>query len=530
MDEIYSLPSEVEEGNIEYKRQVDGLTPDKIIKFKTQMLWRMAQGRNKTGIEEAIYYIGIEDNGSISGVTIENINNSIKNFSQIVKLCNAEIHSTKILDTDKGMVSVIRVRKLEDYLVKDEIKVGLLGASNTGKTTFLGSITYDILDDGDGSARSSMFRHNHEKINGTTSSIKYEIFGYSDNKYINYNSGFIASWEYIVKNSNKIINFIDLPGNSKYLKTTVFGLMAHRPDYILLFISLQNIYNDKTDVLTLDDDTKLYINLCLKLNIPFGIILTKSDLITDNVFDKIIPRVQNIINSETCIVQNESNINSLNNEITPIISISSLSNKNIDLVKLLLKNINVKHYPINDNRHTTEFMINDIIFISDVGVVVTGILNDGRIKVGNRLLIGPINKTFYNTEIVSIHKKQIPSKYIYQGEMGSIVIKLDNKIDINKHLLIISPDKLVNLRNKFKILIKKENYIELKKEHNLMMFCKNIYDSIIIDDIVEYTTEILLSVRFHNNNIQLINSNDYVCIRYNTSVIIGIILVEHHLA
>ena len=477
----------------------------------------MNEGRLKTGIEEAIYYIGIEDNGTISGVGIESINNSIKNFSSIVKLINAEVFSTQIQHTDKGIVAIIKVRKLENYLIEDEIKIGLLGASNNGKTTFLGTITYDILDDGNG-VTSNMFRHDHEKLNGTTSSINYEIFGCSDDKYINYNSGFIASWEYIVKNSKKIINFIDLPGNSKYIKTTLFGLMAHRPDYILMFMS-DNTYN------IIDDDTQIYINLCIKLNIPFAIILTKKDMVNDTITNKSIDEIKKIIYSRILIITNENDIDNISHNVIPIIPISNVTGENINLVKFLLKSINIKQQTITDNKYTTHFMINDVIFISDVGTVVTGVLNQGRIKIGNKLLIGPINKSFYNVEIISIHKKQIPSKYIYENEIGSIVIKLDNKIDINKHSLIFSSDQLVNFHNKFKVLIKRQNYVELRKELNLMMFCKNIYDNIFIDDINEFENEIMLSVKFNNNNIQFIRSDDYVCIRYNNNNIIGNIVI-----
>jgi GTPase len=525
MNEIYSLPPEIEEGNIEYKRQIDGLTPDKIVKFKTQMLWRMNEGRRRTGIEEAVYYIGIDDNGSISGVPIESINESIVNFSGIVKLCNAEIHTTQIHHTEKGIFAIVKIRKLEDYLIEDEIKVGLLGGTNNGKTTFLGILTYDILDDGDGGARSNIFRHNHEKVNGNTSSIKYEIMGYSNEKCINYNSGFISSWEYIVKNSKKIINFIDLPGNSKYIRTTLFGLMAHRPDYILMFISLENIYDETNKIFKMEEDTKQYIDLCSKLNIPFAIILTKKDMIDDKIFPMIIEQVKINIQYETKIIKSKSDIQSINIKSIPLIPISNITGENIELVKELLKTINMSTYEISENKHTSEFMINDVMFIPDVGMVVTGILNEGRIKVGNKLLIGPINKTFYNTEILSLHKKQIPSKYIYKGEIGSIVIKIDNKIDIDKHLVIFSNDQLINFHNKFEIMIAKENYIELKKELQLMIMCRNVYDSIIIENIVEKDNNVILSVKFHNNNIHFLKSNDYVCIRYNNNIIVGNIIV-----
>ena len=39
-----------------------------------------------------------------------------------------------------------------------------------------------------------------------------------------------GSAEEICGSCNKLITFIDLAGHEKYLKTTVFGLTAHRPD------------------------------------------------------------------------------------------------------------------------------------------------------------------------------------------------------------------------------------------------------------------------------------------------------------
>lgn len=40
----------------------------------------------------------------------------------------------------------------------------------------------------------------------------------------------------ICESSSKIINFIDLAGHEKYLKTTVFGLTGHAPDFAMLMI------------------------------------------------------------------------------------------------------------------------------------------------------------------------------------------------------------------------------------------------------------------------------------------------------
>jgi len=49
-----------------------------------------------------------------------------------------------------------------------------------------------------------------------------------------------GSAEEICASCNKLITFIDLAGHEKYLKTTVFGLTAHRPDAVMLVISASN--------------------------------------------------------------------------------------------------------------------------------------------------------------------------------------------------------------------------------------------------------------------------------------------------
>jgi GTPase len=34
----------------------------------------------------------------------------------------------------------------------------------------------------------------------------------------------------------QVVSFIDLAGHEKYLKTTVFGLTGHAPDYVMLMV------------------------------------------------------------------------------------------------------------------------------------------------------------------------------------------------------------------------------------------------------------------------------------------------------
>ena len=482
------LPQEIEEGNIEYKRhirKIDLENPSKITKFKTQLLWRLSEGRHKMyGLSEAIYYIGIEDDGSISGLSTLELNDSIKNFTKIVKLCGASIVSTQI---ENNFAKII-IQKSDNYVISNEIKVGLLGSSNNGKSSFLGVLTFDIKDDGHGLARSNILRHDHEKQNGMTSSIKYEIIGYTDDEYINYNSSFIYSWEYIVKNSKSVINFIDLPGSHKYIKTTLFGLMAHRPDHALIFLSLAEDDKDNSENKNTID---LHIDLCTKLEIPFTIVQTKKDL--------------------------------ANNVNPDLLSISNVTGEGIDSVKKLLKQIKIREPTISNKIKTTEFVINDTIIVPDIGTVLTGILNQGRIKINDELLIGPYNNTFYTALVLSIHKKQIPSKHLYCGEMGTLIIELQtNKINIDKHMMLVSQDQLINFKRDFKILINKNNIVTNQK---YMGFCRNIYDTVTINIDSANIDNVNNIYTASFSGIQYIKNNEFIVLKNNNELIVGKIVI-----
>lgn len=43
-------------------------------------------------------------------------------------------------------------------------------------------------------------------------------------------------WVKICEKSAKIITFIDLAGHERYLKTTVFGMTGHAPDFGMLMV------------------------------------------------------------------------------------------------------------------------------------------------------------------------------------------------------------------------------------------------------------------------------------------------------
>ncbi len=136
-----------------------------------------------------------------------------------------------------------------DYLLRKkfenddfiEVRVAVVGNVDSGKSTMLGVLTHGVLDDGRGHARTKLFRHKHEIESGRTSSVGNDILGFDANgkivnDFISNNSSKNLDWETICTMSSKVLTFIDLAGHEKYLKTTVFGMTGHAPDFCMLMV------------------------------------------------------------------------------------------------------------------------------------------------------------------------------------------------------------------------------------------------------------------------------------------------------
>ena len=117
-------------------------------------------------------------------------------------------------------------------------RVAVVGNVDAGKSTLLGVLTHGELDNGRGTARQRLFRHKHEMETGRTSSVGNDILGFdSEGRVVNKTDGHGGlDWVHICRTSTKVITFIDLAGHERYLKTTIFGMTGHAPDFCMLMI------------------------------------------------------------------------------------------------------------------------------------------------------------------------------------------------------------------------------------------------------------------------------------------------------
>ena len=197
------------------------------------MIYRLAEGKGT-----AYYMIGISDDGFPVGIKKENMEESIENLSQMALEIGAKIVVLRKDKTTVGtFVAEIMVNKRERNEVIMDIRVILLGAEGSGKSTLIGVLSTGRKDNGKGLARSNICKHKSELILGKTTSVSHHTLGLNSKGDITNNSfGFSNTSEKILDSSSKIITFIDIAGSEKYAKSLITGMCSHFPDYAVLVI------------------------------------------------------------------------------------------------------------------------------------------------------------------------------------------------------------------------------------------------------------------------------------------------------
>jgi GTPase len=497
------LDPEVEEGNLEYKLKLLDNSDQKIEKIASQMRWRCCC----EGGGEAIYTIGIEDDGTIVGITDRDYDKTINILTSAAEKNNfsiKQLSKTKVDDERNLYEVLIREINKEQYI---DIKIAIAGSVDAGKSTLMGVLTNGKYDDSRGSARLSVCNYIHEIKSGRTSSVGQQIIGFdNEGNLINYNSlGYKLSWPEVVQRSSKIINFFDLCGHEKYLKTTIVGLASSEPDLCLIIVAAnKGIRNEKGNRAckrgerkNFDNMTREHISLCVALNIPFAIIVTKIDMIEDqninNIYEQTMQDIDKIIKCpgvrrQSLKIETDDDILIAAKQVhtqslVPIFSISNVSGKGIDKLKGFFNLINKA--PKNLTEGFVKMFVDSIWTVPGVGTVVGGHLNSGKINVNDKLFIGPNNGKYEQVSVRSIHSKKVPVSSVLNGCYVCLGLKKIDKKNIKKGNIIISDKSQQVLVGSFKanVRIMKTHSTTIKVGYQPVVHCCSIRQSVVLTKI-----------------------------------------------
>lgn len=428
------LPQEVEEGNVEYKLKLVNPSPERFEHLVTQLKWRITEGMG-----EAIYEIGVEDDGVPAGLSEEDLAASIHTLERMAKQLSADVTIIRKRDGESGKVAEVLVRRYatEEFL---EIRIAVVGNVDSGKSTLLGVLTRGQLDNGRGLARANIFLHKHELESGRTSSISHEIVGFdSKGNVVNYAGVRPLTSDEICEASSKVINFIDLAGHEKYLKTTVFGLTGHVPDFAMLMIGSN---------MGVSGMTKEHLGIALALRVPVFLVVTKIDMCPDNILKETMQQIKKVLKSPGCrkipvIVRNEDDVvvaarNFVSERIAPVFCVSNVTGQNLELLRKFLNLLPIRTDWEQLYEKPTEFHIDSHFSVPGVGTVVSGTLVSGKISVNQTLLLGPDEfGNFSPAQIKSIQTKRLPVKTVKAGQTAAVALKKIKRSALRKGMVLV---------------------------------------------------------------------------------------------
>lgn len=391
---------------------------------------------------ECVYAIGESDIDVESGISDDELVVSKATLVGISETLNCDCTLLRERLADKGKIEEYLIRQRHDEDDFLEVKVAVVGNVDAGKSTLLGVLTHCELDNGRGYSRQKLFRHKHEIESGRTSSVGNEILGFSsDGKIVNKptpHAGHI-DWSLICQQSSKVITFIDLAGHERYLKTTVFGMTGHIPDFCMLMVGSNA---------GIVGTTKEHLGLALALNVPVFVVVTKIDMCPSNILQETIKLLIKILKSPGCrkipvLVSNKDDAivtatNFTSERVCPIFQISNVTGQNIDLLKMFLNLLNGQ-IKFND-KELPEFLIDDTFSVPGVGTVVSGTIMKGVIHAGQSLLLGPdLLGKFDLVQIKSIHRKRMLVQNVKAGQTAAFALKKVKRSHIRKGMVMVHP-------------------------------------------------------------------------------------------
>ena len=308
-----------------------------------------------------------------------------------------------------------------------EIRIGVGGNIDAGKSSFVGVMTKNVLDNGRGYARSFVMKHKHELESGRTSVVV----------------------QHYIRNEDKIIEFTDLAGHEKYLKTTIKGISGCLIDYVAIII------NANTGIQLM---TREHISLVYTLRIPMFIVYTKTDLCPPNIYkmnlDYINTYYKKKMGLNTCVISNNEERKEIQSSFTkgtksvPIFPISNVSGNGVELVKTFIKELELYTKYKDVYNENTNFIINKTYIVNGIGMVISGVLKSGTIKKGDVLYLGPNGNGFLRDENNVILDKTTLSK--------KMITKITTKIEYKQNETKQNETKQneSDLHNYYKVVVK----------------------------------------------------------------------------
>ncbi|KAF1966777.1 hypothetical protein BU23DRAFT_661532 [Bimuria novae-zelandiae CBS 107.79] len=436
------------------------------------------------GLEEskgALYEIGVADDGELVGLAEDEMEESLNNLRAMASSLGCQVDVVRMIAVgqcewvENGITRRSKLLVAEAYVRPDlhlmkqdhpghdeksshpithtslpQLRVSLAGATMSGKSSLLGTLSTGTLDNGRGKSRLSLLKHRHEIESGITSSITQELVGYGDlldpdgkrsfSQVINYGYSDVSSWADLhasaeTLTAGRLVFLTDSAGHPRFRRTTVRGLVGWDPHYTLLCIPADDADDNQprqgsqslsrenpTSAATDWDLSGELLRLCLSLELPLVIVITKYDLAKKASLKGLLTRVLSALKdvgragrivadpamsvktgldtispsdlSEAAATSHDFEKSPL--ATVPIVLTSAVNGTGLRKLHALLRTLPVPAAPTPPSAvRGPLFHIEDIYAPSsgrsapDKPIIVGGHLRTGELSIGDELVLGP---------------------------------------------------------------------------------------------------------------------------------------------
>lgn len=430
---------EEEGGNIEFKLSLSKdihLVGSKRNSLAGQMKHRILSGNGK-----AKYVIGIRDNGEIPGIEKENFEETVSVLSNLAGDVGAIVDSVEkweVEDQDK-YVGLVKVENSAETVNSNHIIVGTAGHVDHGKSTIVSSLVNGKPDDGEGLMREEVDLLEHEIKRGLSADLSYTAYGFKNNETLRLGEKGGYTKSKIVKESEKIISFVDTVGHKPWLGTTIRGLVGQRLDYGLLTVAANE---------GVTDTTREHLGILVAMDLPVITTITKTDLVDEKQVEQVEKEIKEVMNGVGMVALLEEKlgiekvtdniIESIENgetNISPILRTSAVEMTGLDKLDHLFKHLPKVKY---ENSNEFKMYIDKKYKVEGVGTVVSGTIKSGEIEEGDTIYIGPDSSgNFHEVTAQSLEIHYHGVEKAQTGQLVSISISNLKKEDIQRGMVVL---------------------------------------------------------------------------------------------
>ncbi|MFC7201598.1 GTPBP1 family GTP-binding protein [Halospeciosus flavus] len=427
---------EEEGGNVEFKER---LTRDvHLADGRLESLVAQLRHRVLSGDGEALYVVGVTDDGGIAGIEPDAFSESLDVLSLLAEEAGAHIDDVQTWGTDgNGLVGVATIREgaaldqSDDHLV-----VGTAGHVDHGKSTLVGSLVTGRADDGDGDTRSFLDVQPHEVERGLSADLSYGVYGFDedgDPLHVDDPSR-KSDRAAVVEAADRVVSFVDTVGHEPWLRTTIRGLVGQKLDYGLLTVAADD-GPTKT--------TREHLGVLLATELPTIVAITKADLVDEERLLEVEREVERLLRNvgrSPLLVERhgvEAAVEEISETVVPLLRTSATSLEGFDDLDALFERLPKTAAAGGDFR----MYVDRSYKVAGVGAVASGTIKSGTVATGDELLLGPFpDGSFRDVEVRSIEMHYHRVDEAEAGRIVGIALKGVREEELDRGMVLLPRD------------------------------------------------------------------------------------------